>query len=60
MYAEAGDKDGLARLIIILSEIDRALQDEVDELQTGKKSSFKSKACTFLVYGKRILSKLAI
>ena len=42
MYAEAGDKDGLARLIITLSEIDRALQDEVDELQTGKKSSFKS------------------
>lgn len=59
MYAEAGDKDGLARLII-LSEIDRALQDEVDELQTGKKSSFKSKACAFLVYGKRILSKLSV
>ena len=47
MYAEAGDKDGLARLIIILSEIDRALQDKVDELQTGKKSSFKIKAYTF-------------
>ena len=52
MYAEAGDKDGLARLIIILSEIDRALQDEVDELQTGNKSTFKTKAYTFLVYGK--------
>ena len=58
MYAEAGDKDGLARLIIILSEIDRALQDEVDELQTGKKSSFKTKADTFLVYGKTDMEQL--
>ena len=58
MYAEAGDKDGLARLIIILSEIDRALQDEVDELQTGKKSSFKNKAYTFLVYRKTDMEQL--
>ena len=58
MYAEAGNKDGLARLIIILSEIDRALQDEVDELQTGKKSSFKTKAYTFLVYGKTDMEQL--
>ena len=58
MYAEAGNKDGLARLIIILSEIDRALQDEVDELQTGKKSSFKINAYTFLVYGKTDMEQL--
>ena len=50
--AEAGNKDGLAELISSLTAIDRALQDEVDELQTGKKSKFKTKAYTFLVYGK--------
>ena len=58
VYAEAGDKEGLARLIITLSEIDRALQDEVDELQTGEKSSFKTKAYTFLVYGKTDMEQL--
>lgn len=50
--AEAGNKDGLAELISSLTAIDRALQDEVDELRTGKKSKFKTKAYTFLMYGK--------
>lgn len=56
--AEAGNKDGLAELISSLTAIDRALQDEVDELQTGKKSKFKTKACTFFMYGKTDVEQL--
>lgn len=58
LEAEAGNKDGLGKLILSLTTIDRALQDEVDELQTGKKSSFKIKAYTFLVYGKTDMEQL--
>ena len=49
--AEAGNKDSLAKLISSLTAIDQTLQDEVDELQTGKKSTFRTKAYVFFMYG---------
>lgn len=59
LEAEAGNKDGLGKLILSLTTIDRALQDEVDELQTGKKSTFKTKAYTFLLYGKTDMEQIS-
>lgn len=50
--AEADNKDALAKLISSFTAIDQALQDEVEELRTGKKSTFKAKAYAFLAFGK--------